>query len=322
MSDDSLLTISSSIAERLGPYLPPPATTAIPIPPKPFTTLTFATSLDSALSLGPGLRTALSGPKSKAMTHYLRACHDAIVIGVGTAIADDPGLNCRIAPLPISKLEDQEDEQEIEHLNNHPRPIIIDPTLRWSFTSESKVLRLAREGKGLAPWVITTKKNIESASPSKRQLLESLGGKFIPLKPIEVETRSRTGVRVGEDIVLSKIMDYESTTSSTSTIPWTTILSTLATEGIRSVMIEGGGGVINTLLSPEPLSSSGKPSSVECNQALIDSLILTISPLWLGRGGVVVSPERRKPDVSATQRLKEVKWLPMGEDVVMCGRLR
>jgi hypothetical protein len=33
----------------------------------PFTTLTFATSLDSSLALSPGARTVLSGPQSKAM---------------------------------------------------------------------------------------------------------------------------------------------------------------------------------------------------------------------------------------------------------------
>ena len=62
----------------------------------PFVTLTFATSLDSALSLAPGAQTALSGPQSKAMTHYLRSRHDGIMVGVGTAIADNPSLNCRI----------------------------------------------------------------------------------------------------------------------------------------------------------------------------------------------------------------------------------
>ena len=62
----------------------------------PFVTLTFATSLDSALSLAPGTQTALSGPQSKAMTHFLRSEHDAIMVGVGTAVADNPSLNCRL----------------------------------------------------------------------------------------------------------------------------------------------------------------------------------------------------------------------------------
>ena len=62
----------------------------------PHVTLTYATSMDSSLTLAPGMQTILSGPESKAMTHYLRSKHDAIVIGVGTATADDPGLNCRL----------------------------------------------------------------------------------------------------------------------------------------------------------------------------------------------------------------------------------
>jgi hypothetical protein len=64
-----------------------------------FTTVTFATSLDSQLALSPGAPTLLSGPQSMAMTHYLRSRYDAILIGVGAAVADDPSLNCEIKGL-------------------------------------------------------------------------------------------------------------------------------------------------------------------------------------------------------------------------------
>src|SRR4051812_7789929 len=85
---------------------------------RPHVTLTFATSLDSQLSLAPGVRTTLSGPRSKAMTHYLRSKHDAILVGVGTAIADDPGLNCRLHGVG---------GYGGQGLEGQPRPLILDP---------------------------------------------------------------------------------------------------------------------------------------------------------------------------------------------------
>lgn len=64
----------------------------------PFVTLTYATSLDSRISAAPGVQTIISHPETKTMTHYIRYHHDAILVGVGTVLADDPGLNCRWTP--------------------------------------------------------------------------------------------------------------------------------------------------------------------------------------------------------------------------------
>jgi 2,5-diamino-6-(ribosylamino)-4(3H)-pyrimidinone 5'-phosphate reductase len=86
------------------PYLPLPLPSpdtfeplsAKPATPYPHVTLTYAQSLDGAIAAAPGVQTALSGPESKAMTHYLRSQHDGILVGIGTAMADDPSLNCRL----------------------------------------------------------------------------------------------------------------------------------------------------------------------------------------------------------------------------------
>ncbi|KAI9053664.1 hypothetical protein LZ554_002618 [Drepanopeziza brunnea f. sp. 'monogermtubi'] len=235
----------------------------------PFTTVTFANSLDSQLALSPGTQTVLSGPHSKAMTHYLRSRHDAILIGVGTAIADNPGLNCRIEGVG---------GYGSEGLDGQPRPIIIDPQARWDFTEKHKIFQLAKEGKGRAPYIITT-----LASPPAEQgaILARAGGKFITLAPAQDVNQK---------------------------LPWTEILKAINIEGLRSVMIEGGAAVINSLLVPEYFS-------------VISSVIITIAPTWLGEGGVVVSPPRRTEDGKAiiAARLKHVEWHPFGEDIVLCG---
>ena len=87
---------------------------------------------------------------------------------------------------------------------------------------------------------------------------------------------------------------------------WPTILAELYARGIRSVMVEGGGTVINSLLSA-------------VNDKLVDSVIITVAPIWLGEGGVLVNPTRASRSSPAC-RLKDVKWHQFGEDAVLCGR--
>jgi 2,5-diamino-6-(ribosylamino)-4(3H)-pyrimidinone 5'-phosphate reductase len=253
-------------------YLPPPSSTSLPHPTspnKPFVTLTFATSLDSQLAISPGVQTALSGPQSKAMTHFLRSKHDAILIGAGTAIADNPSLNCRIEGVG---------GYGGRGLEGQPRPVVVDPHGRWQFSEESKVMRLAKEGKGKAPYVVTC----VEPSGSRRAVLESVGGEFIVLGPLP--------------------QDVAAAGSS-----WHVILDALSHRSIRSVMIEGGGFVINDILGPGPAYS------------LVDSIIVTIAPTWLGRGGVQVCPDGGSERLPMT-RLRDTRWLPLGEDVVLCGR--
>ncbi|KAI0479015.1 putative riboflavin biosynthesis protein Rib7 [Xylariaceae sp. FL0804] len=306
------LLFPAADAVRLEPHLPPlaaPATAANAPDTSselPFVTLTFATSLDSALSLGPGIRTALSGPRSKAMTHYLRSRHDAICVGVGTAVADDPGLNCRLAAASDARADTSgpsrpsglsmtssgaADVEPVDAVltSSQPRPIVVDPRLRWDFTPESKVIRLAREGRGLAPFIVTT---VEDLPAEKKRWLEEVGGKFILIK-------------------------QQGAISSTTTVPsgrrldWRVVLAAVRREGLRSLMIEGGGQVINSLLSHE-------------YSCLLDSVILTIAPTWLGPGSVFVSPPREAtPDGNQrpAARLTDTTWMPLGEDVVLCGRI-
>ncbi|KAH8680908.1 putative riboflavin biosynthesis protein Rib7 [Xylariales sp. PMI_506] len=261
---DQELCFPQSQADMLGPYLPQHTENESPYP---FVTLTFATSLDSQLSLAPGTRTVLSGPQSKSMTHFLRSRHDAICVGVGTAVADNPGLNCRLHGVGVA---------------GQPRPVVIDPKLRWQINRESKVLQLVREGRGLAPLIITANSN---PPDEQRALLEEHGGKYVIIGHHGPNDQPR--------------------------FDWKTVLRCIRDEGLQSIMIEGGGQVINSLLEQE-------------SEDLIDSVIVTIAPTWLGRGGVVVSPARRvgpsgQPIPAA--RLADTSWIPLGDDVVLCGKL-
>jgi diaminohydroxyphosphoribosylaminopyrimidine deaminase/5-amino-6-(5-phosphoribosylamino)uracil reductase len=62
---------------------------------RPFVTLKAATSLDGRIAASPGIRTQLTAPPASRHAHHHRAQTDAIVIGSGTLLADDPLLTVR-----------------------------------------------------------------------------------------------------------------------------------------------------------------------------------------------------------------------------------
>ncbi len=73
--------------------------------PLPWVTLTYAQSLDGSLATPGGTQVILSGPQAMQITHRLRTLHAAILVGIGTVIADNPRLTARLAegpsPLPV-----------------------------------------------------------------------------------------------------------------------------------------------------------------------------------------------------------------------------
>ena len=62
---------------------------------RPFITMKVALSADHRIAIRPGVRTPLTGPASARLIHRDRAEVDAIVVGSGTVLADDPSLTPR-----------------------------------------------------------------------------------------------------------------------------------------------------------------------------------------------------------------------------------
>jgi diaminohydroxyphosphoribosylaminopyrimidine deaminase / 5-amino-6-(5-phosphoribosylamino)uracil reductase len=65
----------------------------------PFVALKLAMSVDGGIAEAPGVQTTLTGPAARAAMHRLRAGYDAIMVGIGTALTDDPQLTVRDAPV-------------------------------------------------------------------------------------------------------------------------------------------------------------------------------------------------------------------------------
>ena len=101
----------------------------------PWTTLKLAVSIETAISNERGTTSHLTSDEARAEVHRLRAVHDAIAVGVGTVLADDPQLTVRAARPPRVPLT----------------RVIFDRRLRTPV--ESLVVRTARE----TPTVVVTK---------------------------------------------------------------------------------------------------------------------------------------------------------------------
>ncbi|KAF9910802.1 2,5-diamino-6-(ribosylamino)-4(3H)-pyrimidinone 5'-phosphate reductase [Linnemannia zychae] len=222
---------------------------------RPHITLTFAQSLDGKIAGRLGQQLILSGAQSMTATHILRLRHDAILVGIGTVLNDDPRLSVRLtnADLP-----------EESNTIRHPQPIILDSKLRFPTTA-----KLLLPTSPTRPWIFTSPFH---NNPQRKADLEALGARVFVL-----------------DLDASGHISLEG------------LFSALWENSIQSVMVEGGASVISSFLK----------------SGLVDSFLLTIAPVYVGKDGVSAIE-----DAEAAPEFDDISYHPLGRDTMMVAKPR
>jgi diaminohydroxyphosphoribosylaminopyrimidine deaminase / 5-amino-6-(5-phosphoribosylamino)uracil reductase len=123
---------------------------------RPYVTAKWAMTLDGKIATATGDSQWISGPRSRALVHETRGRMDAIIVGIGTVLADDPQLTARPpGPRVAARL-------------------VLDSQARLPLDS-----RLATTAGEVPVWVATT----EQAPAGRIAALEALGCAILAFAP-------------------------------------------------------------------------------------------------------------------------------------------
>ncbi|MGO9361799.1 MAG: bifunctional diaminohydroxyphosphoribosylaminopyrimidine deaminase/5-amino-6-(5-phosphoribosylamino)uracil reductase RibD [Xanthobacteraceae bacterium] len=121
---------------------------------RPHVVLKLAVSQDGCIASAGHQRVAITGTVAQDRVHLLRAQCDAVLVGIGTALADDPLLTCRLPGMA----------------QRSPRRVVLDSFLRLPPAS-----RLAKSARQTELWVMAS----PSAEAAKAMLLGAEGAHVI-----------------------------------------------------------------------------------------------------------------------------------------------
>jgi len=186
---------------------------------RPFVAVKTAMTLDGKIASKTGDSRWITSADARAFVHQLRNTYDAILVGIGTVLKDDPLLNTRL---------EQADTRD-------PVRVVLDSKLE--LPADSQIACSARKQRSL---VFCS----AEASEEKQQILETAGCEIIRLQQQD------------------------------SFIPLETVLDYLGSQGICSLLVEGGGQInasflearladkIYSFIAPKIIGGTEAPSPV------------------------------------------------------------
>ena len=162
---------------------------------RPHVILKLAVSTDDKIAASGHKPVAISGEVAKARMHLLRAQCDAILIGIGTVLSDDPLLTCRLPGMEARS----------------PVRIVLDRSLRISTKS-----RLVHSARATPLWVVTS----NQAEAPAAAMLGAAGAQVIRVASLELPAVLRAlaergitrllvegGARVASSFVAAGLVD-------------------------------------------------------------------------------------------------------------------
>lgn len=121
---------------------------------RPFVTLKLASSFDGRIATSSGHSQWITGPTARRAVHAMRARHDAVMVGAGTARADDPSLTVRDLGVQAQ-----------------PVRVVVSRHLDLPLLGQ-----LARTAKDIPVWLC----HGPSPDPERAKAWEGLGARLIP----------------------------------------------------------------------------------------------------------------------------------------------
>jgi diaminohydroxyphosphoribosylaminopyrimidine deaminase/5-amino-6-(5-phosphoribosylamino)uracil reductase len=153
---------------------------------RPWVLFKSAMTLDGKVATSSGDSKWISGEASRALAHQWRASMDAVVVGIGTALADDPQLTAR-------------PDGELAELTRQPRRVVFDTLAR--LPTSSQLVAAAAE----IPLTLVVSR---AAAHADTAALEAAGAQVIVATGENEPARIRSGLdQLGADGVSSVLLE-------------------------------------------------------------------------------------------------------------------